>query len=461
MSESTAGRCRPAAPRPPPASPRSTPAIRTRPGRPIASSCSIGAGSGMQARAVDGMGAQARQAARAQPPAARRDRHDVSSIAGDRAPCPTDVRYVITLDADTRLPRDAVARLVGKMAHPLNRPRFDPAEQPRRRGLRRAAAARHAVAAGRRARARCSSASSPAQRHRPLCRRGLRRLPGPVRRGLLHRQGHLRRRRLRGRAAGPRARQRAAQPRPVRGHLRPRGPASRTSRSSRNSPPATTSPRRASIAGRAATGSCCPGCSAGCRRAGADKAEPRAGDRLLEDVRQSAAHPVGAGRRSSPCWRAGLLPLPAALVWTGFVLLTIALPTLLPVLGAIVPRRAGHHAAQPFRRARRGCRSSAGAVRAARRLSRPSGLADGRRDRADLVSAVRQPRHLLEWTTAAQSTSSLRLDWLGFYRADGGRASCIGVAGRAVRLAYAGSAAGRSPCPSCSPGCSRPRSRAG
>jgi cyclic beta-1,2-glucan synthetase len=34
------------------------------------------------------------------------------------------VRYVITLDADTRLPGGAAARLVGTMAHPLNRPRF-------------------------------------------------------------------------------------------------------------------------------------------------------------------------------------------------------------------------------------------------------------------------------------------------------------------------------------------------
>jgi cyclic beta-1,2-glucan synthetase len=40
---------------------------------------------------------------------------------------PKDVRYVITLDADTRLPRGAVGRLVGTMAHPLNRPVFDPA----------------------------------------------------------------------------------------------------------------------------------------------------------------------------------------------------------------------------------------------------------------------------------------------------------------------------------------------
>jgi cyclic beta-1,2-glucan synthetase len=42
------------------------------------------------------------------------------------AAAPRDVRYVITLDADTRLPRGAINRLVGTMAHPLNRPRFDP-----------------------------------------------------------------------------------------------------------------------------------------------------------------------------------------------------------------------------------------------------------------------------------------------------------------------------------------------
>ena len=39
---------------------------------------------------------------------------------------PVGVRYVITLDADTRLPTSAVDRLVGTMAHPLNRPRLDP-----------------------------------------------------------------------------------------------------------------------------------------------------------------------------------------------------------------------------------------------------------------------------------------------------------------------------------------------
>jgi len=39
---------------------------------------------------------------------------------------PPDVRYVVTLDADTRLPRGAVGRLVGTIAHPLNQATFDP-----------------------------------------------------------------------------------------------------------------------------------------------------------------------------------------------------------------------------------------------------------------------------------------------------------------------------------------------
>jgi cellobiose phosphorylase len=38
-----------------------------------------------------------------------------------------EVRYVITLDADTTLPRTAAAALIGTIAHPLNRAVFDPA----------------------------------------------------------------------------------------------------------------------------------------------------------------------------------------------------------------------------------------------------------------------------------------------------------------------------------------------
>jgi hypothetical protein len=47
-----------------------------------------------------------------------------SLIAG-RAEVLRDVRYVITLDADTQLPRDSARGFVGAMAHPLNRPVLD------------------------------------------------------------------------------------------------------------------------------------------------------------------------------------------------------------------------------------------------------------------------------------------------------------------------------------------------
>ncbi len=37
----------------------------------------------------------------------------------------SQVKYVITLDTDTQLARDAARQFVGAMAHPLNTPRFD------------------------------------------------------------------------------------------------------------------------------------------------------------------------------------------------------------------------------------------------------------------------------------------------------------------------------------------------
>jgi cyclic beta-1,2-glucan synthetase len=44
---------------------------------------------------------------------------------GDLSVLPS-IRYCITLDSDTRLPRDAARRLIGIAAHPLNRPHYDP-----------------------------------------------------------------------------------------------------------------------------------------------------------------------------------------------------------------------------------------------------------------------------------------------------------------------------------------------
>src|SRR5271165_993974 len=51
------------------------------------------------------------------------------SVGGRPPQSPADVRYVICLDADTRLPRGAALSLIGKMAHPLNRPVIDAAQR--------------------------------------------------------------------------------------------------------------------------------------------------------------------------------------------------------------------------------------------------------------------------------------------------------------------------------------------
>ena len=116
------------------------------------------------------------------------------------------VRYCLTLDSDTRLPRDAARKLVGIISHPLNQ-----------------AAARSGVAAGH---PRLRHPAAARQRHdgerrRLAVRAHLRRahgrrsvhhgrlgsLSGSLRRRHLHRQGPLRRRRVHGgarRAACPR-----------------------------------------------------------------------------------------------------------------------------------------------------------------------------------------------------------------------------------------------------------------
>lgn len=51
---------------------------------------------------------------------------DIESLAG--------VQYVITLDTDTELPRESAWKLIGAMAHPLNRAQFDPARRRVTRG---------------------------------------------------------------------------------------------------------------------------------------------------------------------------------------------------------------------------------------------------------------------------------------------------------------------------------------
>ncbi|HWG59618.1 MAG TPA: glucoamylase family protein [Candidatus Acidoferrales bacterium] len=50
--------------------------------------------------------------------------HHFISAEGKPVAAPSQIRYVITLDADTRLPPAAACQLVGTIAHPLNQPEF-------------------------------------------------------------------------------------------------------------------------------------------------------------------------------------------------------------------------------------------------------------------------------------------------------------------------------------------------
>jgi cyclic beta-1,2-glucan synthetase len=53
---------------------------------------------------------------------------DTSFVSVDGSPpeAPAGVRFVVTLDSDTRMPLDCVRRLVATAAHPLNQPQWDP-----------------------------------------------------------------------------------------------------------------------------------------------------------------------------------------------------------------------------------------------------------------------------------------------------------------------------------------------
>jgi cyclic beta-1,2-glucan synthetase len=50
---------------------------------------------------------------------------DDTTFVSRKAELPENIQYVLTLDSDTRLPRDSARKLIGKMAHPLNTPDVD------------------------------------------------------------------------------------------------------------------------------------------------------------------------------------------------------------------------------------------------------------------------------------------------------------------------------------------------
>ncbi|MGH6608685.1 MAG: glucoamylase family protein, partial [Burkholderiaceae bacterium] len=67
-----------------------------------------------------------------------------SLIVGDTRVL-SQVKYVITLDTDTQLPRDSAREMVGTMMHPLNRPQFDRHIGQRKRADRRIVTAGYGI----------------------------------------------------------------------------------------------------------------------------------------------------------------------------------------------------------------------------------------------------------------------------------------------------------------------------
>ena len=100
------------------------------------------------------------------------------------------VRYVITLDTDTRLPRDVGRELVGCMAHPLNRPRSEATTRADRGARSSSAPSEHDIPG-------CPAQSlqphtGRRSRHRPVHASKQSCLPRPFRRRELHWERNLR-----------------------------------------------------------------------------------------------------------------------------------------------------------------------------------------------------------------------------------------------------------------------------
>ncbi|MGD0563212.1 MAG: glucoamylase family protein [Roseiarcus sp.] len=348
---------------------------------------------------------------------------------------PTDIRYVVTLDADTRLPRDTVRRLIGKMAHPLNRPRLDTAAGRVVEG--------YAVLQPR------VTPSLPIGREGSLFQRIFSSLSGidPYASAVsdvyqdLFGEGSYAGKGIYDVDAFEAALAGRAPDSTLLSHDLFEGVFARAGLASdievveefpaRYDVGAIRHHRWARgdwqllpwILGR-------PPMQAGAERA--TSAIPAIGRwKMLDNLRRTLSAPA-ATLALLAGWT---LPLHAALIWTLFVVLTIALPTLIPVIAAIPPRRPGVTMSSHVR-------ALGGDLRLALTLSALTiaFLADQAWLMADAIGRTLwrlgvTRRHLLEWVPAAQAAIGPRLDLLGFTRRMAG-AIVIGAVGAIVALAF-------------------------
>ncbi|HSG76023.1 MAG TPA: glucoamylase family protein [Burkholderiales bacterium] len=351
-----------------------------------------------------------------------------TTFIGPSAPI-SGVRYVITLDADTRMPREAARRLVGKMAHPLNQPRFDA-------GTRRVVEG-YGVLQPR------VTPSLPVGREGSLFQRIFSSVGGidPYAAAVsdvyqdLFGEGSYTGKGIYDVDAFEAALENRVRDGTMLSHDLFEGTFARAGLAS-DIEVVEEFPSRYDVAAarqhRWARGDwqLLPWIAG---RAGA--LPPIGRWKMLDNLRRSLSAPACALALAAG-W---LLPLYAAVLWTGFIVSTIALSTLLPLLSAIVPARA-----------RTTARSHLGALAADLRLAlsltalllaflaHQAWLMSDAIGRT-LVRLLVSRRRLLDWVTAGQATVSPRLELPGFYRHMSGGVALGALA--ALALGWAGSEA--------------------
>jgi cyclic beta-1,2-glucan synthetase len=337
------------------------------------------------------------------------------TVAGQSPKVPDGVRYVITLDADTRLPRDTVQRLIGKMAHPLNRPLFD------------AAAGR--VVAGYAVLQPRVTPALPMGREGSLFQRVFSSMNGidPYAAAVsdvyqdLFDEGSYAGKGIYDIDAFEAALADRVPDSTLLSHDLFEGVFARAGLAS-DIEVVEDFPARYDVAAmrhhRWARGDwqLLPWIFGRGPVAGVDRAHtaipPIGRWKMLDNLRRTMSAPSCV-----VALLAGLaLPLAAASIWIGFVLLTILLPTLIPVFAVIVPREGGITSRSHFGALGADLRRAlAQSVLLTAFMAHQAWLMVDAAART-LVRLFVTHRHLLEWTTAAQATIGPRLDFLGFYR---------------------------------------------
>jgi cyclic beta-1,2-glucan synthetase len=134
--------------------------------------------------------------------------------------------------------------------------------------------------------------------------------------------------------------------------------------------------------------------------------------KMLDNLRRSLSPPMGAAALVAG-WTLGLR---GALVWTGFIVSTIALPMILPVLAAAVPHQARITTSSHFRALAEDFRLAVSRMAlTCVFLAHQAWLMVDAIGRTLYRLAVSR-RHLLDWVTAAQLTTRRLPGMLGSYR---------------------------------------------